>query len=199
MTELIRSLVEFLTSYDSLMKRKADSLVNETVIEKDVTDTMSPRLLSSQSVHVKPKLRSVLDIKHPKTPASGLGYDVVNYEVQKMNGNPMKSGEDLARKLQQTVAYLMHKYEPKFLEMAEKLSRLDSISYRFMIAADNLFVDGVCNWGQIAALYAFAATIVKHKSCHPDIARTIAETVGNYVADNLTEWIQSKGGWVRDI
>ena len=183
MNMLIRRIINFFRPSAVLVNRKAGSPVDESVIEID-------------------KLNSVMDINHIKTLARSLGHDIVSNAVYKKNEKLMKSFNDHATTLRQTVTYLMEKHESKFVNMAEKISQLESIPDSFLIVADQLFMVGVCNWGRIATLYAFAACLAKYNTRNHDnldFVRTIAETVGNYVSENLTEWIYSQGGWVCKI
>ena len=136
---------------------------------------------------------------HIKDLARRLGYDIVIYVVQKTKGNHSKSSDYQLRALRLTVDYLLEKHQLEFVDMVEKISESKAICESFLSVANNLFKDRKYSWGRVATLYAFSACLADHcDSNHigQDMVRKIGETVGNYVSDNLADWIYSQGGWV---
>ncbi len=148
------------------------------------------------------KLMHVLNMKHIKDFVRRLGFDIVNYVVQKTNGNPPISSDCHVRTLRLTVEYLLEKHQAEFVDMTENISTSQSICESFVSIADKLFMGRTFNWGRIASLYAFAACIADYCSKNhvgQDMTRKIGETVGNYVSDNLADWIYTQGGWVCNL
>src|SRR6266516_1777309 len=154
------------------------------------------------SVSFDCKLMHVLNMKHTKEFVRRLGYDIVNYVVEKTNGNPPTSSDYHVRTLRLTVEYLLEKHQVEFMDMVENISMSQSICESFVRIADKLFMDRTYNWGRVASLYAFAACIADYCTKNhvgQDMTRKIGETVGNYVSDNLTDWIYTQGGWVSNL
>ncbi len=141
-------------------------------------------------------------MKHTKDFVRSLGYDIVNYVVQKTKGNRLISSDYHVRTLRITVEYLLEKHHTEFMDMAEKISMSQAICESFLAIADKLFMDRQYSWGRIASLYAFAACVADYcisNHIGQNITRKIGETVGNYISNNLTNWIYSQGGWVSNL
>jgi len=73
--------------------------------------------------------------------------------------------------------------------------------YTFIAVANELFADGHHNWGRIVTIYAFAGWLVRQhctaETSRDELACTIATTAGDFVADQLADWICRQGGWVK--
>ncbi len=65
--------------------------------------------------------------------------------------------------------------------------------------ANDLFGDGVFNWGRIVTLYAFAGALARHLVEEHKLAgllEDIAECVSQFMKERLAVWILKHGGWV---
>ena len=58
---------------------------------------------------------------------------------------------------------------------------------------DKMFRDGGYNWGRIATLYAFGKVAAEHGD-----PERLSQVTGDFVANHLSEWITSQGGWPTD-
>ena len=68
----------------------------------------------------------------------------------------------------------------------------------FDAVADELFVDGVCNWGRIIAWFAFCASLAKKfpDTTSPETLDFYAVFSWYYIDNRLCDWITKAGGWV---
>jgi len=115
-----------------------------------------------------------------------------------------------AATMRRVVDELSSRHEIVFSSIARKLgSRVSGNGdgpsaarwrYTFTAVANELFADGYHNWGRIVTIYAFAGWLVRQhctaETSTDELARTIATTAGDYVADKLADWICRQGGWV---
>ena len=116
-----------------------------------------------------------------------------------------------AATVRRIVDELSSRHEIVFSSIAQKLgSRVAAQGstaarwrYTFVAVANELFADGQHNWGRIVTIYAFAGWLVRQHSTadgsSSELARTIAITAGDYVADKLADWIYHQGGWVKSF
>jgi len=144
-------------------------------------------------------MESELNVKHIKGLARWLSNDIVDYVVQKKKGNCPNLADYYAKNMRLAVDQLLEIYHLQFVNIAEKLSKSDSICDSFVACADELFMDKQYNWGRVFTLYAFAACLADvyaAKDDGHDLMRKLGETLANFVSDNLTDWIRSQGGWV---
>lgn len=68
----------------------------------------------------------------------------------------------------------------------------------FDAVADEMFLDGVCNWGRIISWFAFCACLAKHFP-----GDTLSDTLDIYaifswfyINKRMCDWIEKAGGWV---
>ncbi len=56
-----------------------------------------------------------------------------------------------------------------------------------------------CTWGRVVMVYVFAARLAKRYSLQrrDDRVDELIDMTGNYVAENLSLWIEQQNGWVR--
>jgi len=69
----------------------------------------------------------------------------------------------------------------------------------FDAVADELFLDGVCNWGRVIAWFAFCASLAKKfpDTTSPDTLDFYAVFSWYYINNRMCDWITKAGGWVR--
>ncbi|MGH0181362.1 UNVERIFIED_CONTAM: hypothetical protein FKN15_006428 [Acipenser sinensis] len=93
---------------------------------------------------------------------------------------------------------VIEKHEPEFNEMVCKLRMGQGINVDFVKdVAENLFSDGVTNWGGIVTLLAFGTVLVKHlkqNGLGHDIER-LMEIVSDFLIREKREWILKNGDW----
>jgi Apoptosis regulator proteins, Bcl-2 family len=125
--------------------------------------------------------------------------DIVHYLSDKKSA-PTAINEH-EKTLRRTVDILLEKHHNVFASMTKKLqigepgTGCDSIT----TIANKMFVDRHYNWGRVVTLYAFAgqlATYCVENNMDPSRVEEIGTITGNYVAENLCEWIVREGGWV---
>jgi len=156
------------------------------------------RLSSSQTNHCDGKLELVVDMVIIKGTARKLGHDIVAYAEQKTKGHPSQASDTHSKTLRRTVDYLLEKHQIPFTSMAKKLQigEPGTSCQSFTTIADEMFVDKQYNWGRVVTLYAFAARLAEYcleNKVNEDWVKKIGETVGNYVADHLSDWIARQG------
>ena len=68
----------------------------------------------------------------------------------------------------------------------------------FDAVADELFLDGVCNWGRVIAWFAFCASLAKKfpDTTSPDSLDLYAVFSWYYIDNRMCNWIAEAGGWV---
>jgi len=68
----------------------------------------------------------------------------------------------------------------------------------FDAVADELFLDGVCNWGRVIAWFAFCASLAKKfpDTTSPDTLDFYAVFCWYYINNRMCDWIAKAGGWV---
>lgn len=77
------------------------------------------------------------------------------------------------------------------------------IDVMFMAIADQVFVDGKCNWGRIVALHGFVYKLVESvrktegKIVATSYAEKLSQLLAAYLSGSLAHWICAVGGWVR--
>jgi len=68
----------------------------------------------------------------------------------------------------------------------------------FDAVADELFLDGVFNWGRVIAWFAFCASLAKKfpDTTSPDTLDFYAIFIWYYINSRMCKWITEAGGWV---
>lgn len=108
-----------------------------------------------------------------------------------------------AETLRRTSQEMFNRHEIFFKNVASKMQiDRNTANVIFKNVADDMLTDGRCNWGRIVALYTFGARLAQHvyttsNDKNERFVSQIGTFVGNYIVDNLSEWILSNGGWVR--
>jgi len=145
------------------------------------------------------------DIDAIKQTARLLALDIADYMVKPSANLKCRHAATMRR----VVDELSSRHEIVFSSIARKLgSRVadDGPSaarwrHTFIAVASELFADGTHNWGRIVTIYAFAGWLVRQhctaETNRDELARTIATTAGDFVADKLADWICRQGGWVN--
>lgn len=59
---------------------------------------------------------------------------------------------------------------------------------------DEIFIDGVINWGRILAMIAFAGCLARHYG-RTEYVECIAHRTREYFHDHLAHWVIEQGGW----
>jgi len=87
-----------------------------------------------------------------------------------------------------------------FDSMCDQLHLTPTTTYpTFVGIADEIFHTGK-NWGRIVAYFAFGATLAVYCARREELFNLvddIVEWVSRYMDQNLSEWIEENGGWVR--
>jgi len=140
-----------------------------------------------------------------KETARLLAFDIADYML-KPSGN-LKCRH--AATMRRIVDVLSSRHEIVFSSIARRLGSHVAVDgptaaqwrYTFTAVANELFADGYHNWGRIVTIYAFAGWLVRQhctaETSRDELARTIATTAGDFVADKLADWICHQGGWVE--
>lgn len=89
-----------------------------------------------------------------------------------------------------------------FDSMCDQLHLTPTTTYpTFVGIADEIFQTGK-NWGRIVAFFAFGATLAVYCARREELFNLIddiVEWVSRYMDQNLSEWVEENGGWVRKI
>jgi len=112
-----------------------------------------------------------------------------------------------AATLRRVVGRLIKRHEIVFSSIGRKLrsrnnvdgSTVDRCRCTIINIVGEVFADGCINWGRIVTIYAFAGWILRdqcrEESGSNELIEVIADTVGDFVADNFSGWICRQGGW----
>lgn len=91
------------------------------------------------------------------------------------------------------------RYGNTFSEMIQKLNVTeDTAAETFTTIMDEIFTDGVVNWGRVVALFGFTGRFVVYCWEHnmQNMVDNIVELVTSYVDTNLRDWMQEHNQWV---
>jgi len=193
MNDLATSLIDFFKSHIAFTNRKMESSVDDASIESVTSRELG--LLFNQSSHYDCRLEPVLDVVvSVKDLTRRLGHEIVNYAILKTEGKTSKSTDYHMKSLWLTVDYLLEKHKSQFVDMAERMvtNEPDKICESFLTVADELFIEKQYSWGCIVTLYVFAACLADYcirNSGNEDLVGQIGETVGQYVSENMADWI----------
>lgn len=66
----------------------------------------------------------------------------------------------------------------------------------FLQVAENIFTDGIVNWGRIVTLFYFGYKLAVQVIFEVPLIKMIIEWVCKFVKDQLVDWIFKQGGWV---
>jgi hypothetical protein len=107
--------------------------------------------------------------------------------------------ERYATHLERVAMEVETRYCAQFQDMCSSLRLTKETAYStFASVAQGIFSSGV-NWGRVAALYAFGASLAWSMTDHGlfSLVARVADWVAQFSDQNLGEWITSRGGWVR--
>ena len=131
--------------------------------------------------------------------AKELAVDIVYYVS---NYKKLEASSKHAKTLRRTVDELLDRHSILFTGMVKKLDVSSSNGKRtFKNVADEMFSDKSYNWGRVVSVYAFGGRLAKYcaeRHMYEYIDK-IAEFLGDYVAENIAEWIHKQGGWVSNL
>lgn len=147
-----------------------------------------------------------------KTVIHQLAYEVVSH----MTGVHLDhAATPYSATLLRVVADISSRHEIVFESIVRRLGLGGSPNYsacqQTIVGVGNeLFADGQYNWGRTVTMFAFTGWLAcsccrnsgnKCSSSNDCLARAtvIADVAGEYMADKLSQWIYSQGGWVSDI
>jgi len=67
----------------------------------------------------------------------------------------------------------------------------------FNVSLNAMFEEGPVNWGRVVMVYVFAARLAKYceENGNSEYVDEVVEVCGDYVAEKLTTWIITQGGW----
>eukprot|EP00062_Callorhinchus_milii_P024382 gi/632984220/ref/XP_007909032.1/ PREDICTED: apoptosis regulator BAX-like [Callorhinchus milii] len=70
----------------------------------------------------------------------------------------------------------------------------------FFKVAEEVFSDGVVNWGRVVMLFIFACILVLKALTQsiPNIIQTVISWTMEFMQRYVLQWIQNHGGWVSD-
>lgn len=71
----------------------------------------------------------------------------------------------------------------------------DSAFDTFLIVAQQIFADGVYNWGRIVTLFYFGYKLAVRVVNEIPLVKMIIEWVVKFIKDRLAKWIFEQGGW----
>lgn len=134
-------------------------------------------------------------LKKVEKQAEAIAVDVFdNYEVEQEQRCP----DRFCKAMRQTVKEVSDRYEVALRSKVDTFTnRRDCDMFQnFVKVADELFEDGVINWGKVIFLYAFASRLTAYlKKKNPENKDKIGLYVGKYVGSKLGRWILDNGGW----
>ncbi len=113
-----------------------------------------------------------------------------------MSGTPIVS-----RFLRERVVEITEKQSTLFCGLVKEISEpvhRQSHDIQMQAIWDEIFIDGVINWGRILVIVAFAATLARHyylSTGDEDYAEHIAYKTKEYFNDRLAPWVIEQGGW----
>ncbi|BFZ02175.1 hypothetical protein BsWGS_05214 [Bradybaena similaris] len=90
------------------------------------------------------------------------------------------------------------RYRNTFSDMIQKLNVTeDTAAETFTAIMDEIFTDGVVNWGRVVALFGFTGRFVVYCWEHnmQNMVDNIVELVTSYVDTNLRDWMQEHNHW----
>jgi hypothetical protein len=105
--------------------------------------------------------------------------------------------ERYATHLERVAMEVETRYCAQFQDMCSSLRLTKETAYStFASVAQGIFSSGV-NWGRVAALYAFGASLAWSMTDHGlfSLVARVADWVAQFSDQNLGEWITSRGGW----
>lgn len=125
--------------------------------------------------------------------AKELAYDIVYFKSGVKKRQP--SSSKYAVTLRRTVDEMLERHKVFFTGVVKKL---DISQKTFQNVLDEMYTDKTYNWGRVVSVYALGARMAQHAGDRhkQELIDQIAEWLGEYVADNLSSWIHSNGGWV---
>ena len=160
---------------------------------RENVSSRSPSTVSSKCDSIPENIKCI---------ARDLAYDIAHHVAgTKKQKPPSKHAETLRR----TTEEMFTRHNIFFNgNIANISSDRSNACARFQHIADEMLSDGVCNWGRIVSLYCFGARLAQQcyqtsSDKNERIVTQIGEFVGNYVAEKLSSWINSNGGWVGRI
>ncbi|XP_076157492.1 induced myeloid leukemia cell differentiation protein Mcl-1a [Alosa pseudoharengus] len=101
--------------------------------------------------------------------------------------------------MRKVVHQVLLKHEIAFKGMMKRvdLDHIDDGVSFVRSVAENTFKDGVTNWGRIATLVAFGATLSEHMkgAGRPECVETVANEISSYLAIQKYDWLFNNNGW----
>ena len=123
--------------------------------------------------------------------------NIINYSLNRK----IKYDDPYSRVLTQLYNEISYKEGTIFNIIAEKIiSSCDEteVINAFMRVIENIFSDKIYNWGRIVMLYTFIGVFTKYyiDNGYTYISESeIIKKTGDYIDNNLCEWITKQGGW----
>lgn len=75
----------------------------------------------------------------------------------------------------------------------------ENLEENFVAVAENIFEDGVINWGRIIALLGFSVKVAEYfriEGFGSQFDQFIVELTTHFIVNKTSTWVQLKGGWV---
>ena len=204
--EKLKTKEEFQKSYAALEKEIIENgYTEEFVIEclkEYMTNAQRDYPDSGQRIVVNHRPISVDSQSKCKQEIGRIAIELSNDIVQLMTAPATKvlpEPNKYAKTMRQTVRLMTKDKEEVFQSFTEKLSLTEANGFGVLKqVADEVFGVDEVNWGRIVALYAFGGFVARN-ACEnkmTSIANYTGEYLGKYVARNLSDWIEKRGGWV---
>lgn len=130
-------------------------------------------------------------LENIKRVAKDLAYDIVYF---KSGVKKLRPSSKYAVTLRRTVDEMLERHEIVFTGVVKKL---DISKVTIQNVLDEMYTDKTFNWGRVVSVYALGGRMAQHAgdTHKQELIDRIAEWVGEYVADNLSEWILTQGSW----
>ena len=182
-----KSLLQFVDVFVLAKDIKKSSLAcgsDDDFPYPDILQKMSPETLPQD--HLKACLLSIYIVQHVVTAGCRYklpdSFQAYSLKLSSIVDAQMKAHPDLFNDAMQNV----HIVE------INGLNTFDAV-------ADELFLDGHCNWGRVIAWFAFCASLAKKfpDTTSPDTLDFYAVFSWYYINTRMCEWINKAGGWVR--
>lgn len=134
--------------------------------------------------------------------------DFINYRLQRhghswINCPPLEPQPTNVHRILRTLGdEFEERFRTQFDDMVNQLCITPDTAYpTFHNVVQELFNDGVINWGRIVALFGFGGALAVQcmDNSMPQLVDSIVDWVSTYLNSNLQTWISSNGSWVSMV
>eukprot|EP00794_Sanderia_malayensis_P018057 gene18057-19866_t len=117
---------------------------------------------------------------------------------EELQGRRREVNSETARCLQQIGDDLVGNRELNHLINEMPISK-ETAFETFASVAQQIFGDGVINWGRVVALLYFGYRLVVRVLCDGKLLMKIVKWVLQFISERLVKWIMQEGGWVSNF